>query len=151
MPVLKRFTFLLTLGLFILTGCVVPPSLSIDSNSEPSISQGESSIDLKAYFDVVSMTKQFNAAPRNAVIQVRLRGSTLTESMIIQGISLIANDFYEAEVATIGVLRVELTIQVFDVSQALNSSPTFGDALFMINETETLIGIQLKEARIVLA
>lgn len=151
MPVLKRFTFFLTLGLFILTGCVVPPSLSIDSNSEPSISQGESSIDLKAYFDVVSMTKQFNAAPRNAVIQVRLRGSTLTESMIIQGISLIANDFYEAEVATIGVLRVELTIQVFDVSQALNSSPTFGDALFMINETETLIGIQLKEARIVLA
>lgn len=151
MPVLKRFTFFLTLGLFILTGCVVPPSLSIDSNSEPSISQGESSIDLKAYFDVVSMTKQFNAAPRNAVIQVRLRGSTLTESMIIQGISLIANDFYEAEVATIGVHRVELTIQVFDVSQALNSSPTFGDALFMINETETLIGIQLKEARIVLA
>jgi hypothetical protein len=151
MQVLKRFTFFLTLGLFILTGCVVPPSLSIDSNSEPSISQGESSIDLKAYFDVVSMTKQFNAAPRNAVIQVRLRGSTLTESMIIQGISLIANDFYEAEVATIGVHRVELTIQVFDVGQALNSSPTFGDALFMINETETLIGIQLKDARIVLA
>jgi hypothetical protein len=151
MPVLKRFTFLLTLGLFILTGCVVPPSLSLNSISEPSISQGETSLDLKAYFDVVSMTKQFNAAPRNAVIQVRLRGSTLTESMIIQGISLIANDFYEAEVATIGVHRVELTIQVFDVSQALNSSPTFGDALFMINETETLIGIQLKEARIVLA
>ena len=151
MPVLKRFTFLLTLGLFILTGCVVPPSLSLNSNSEPSTSQGETSLDLKAYFDVVSMTKQFNAAPRNAVIQVRLRGSTLTESMIIQGISLIANDFYEAEVATIGVLRVELTIQVFDVSQALNSSPTFGDALFMINETETLIGIKLKEARIVLA
>jgi len=151
MPVLKRFTFLLTLGLFILTGCVVPPSLSLNSTSEPSTSQGESSLDLNAYFDVVSMTKQFNVAPRNAVIQVRLRGSTLTESMIIQGISLIANDFYEAEVATIGVLRVELTIQVFDVSQALNSSPTFGDALFMINETETLIGIQLTEARIVLA
>jgi hypothetical protein len=99
---------------------------------------------------VVSTTKQLNNAPRIAVIQVRLSGSTLTETLIIQGISLIANDFYEAEIANIGIHPVELTIQVFDLVQALNTSPTFGDALFMINENETLIGIQLKEERIVL-
>lgn len=182
MPMLKRLPFLLTLGLFILSGCVVPPSLSSTSNIEPSSSQdasttsisvsssglessyenstlstslitseSQTSVDLKAYFQVVSITKQLNNSPRNAVIQLRLSGSSLTETLIIQGISLIANDFYEAEITNIGVARVELTIQVFDLVQTLNSLPTFGDALFVINETDEIIGIQLKEERIVLA
>jgi hypothetical protein len=182
MPMVKQFSFHLTLALFILSGCVVPPSLDSSSNIDPSSSEDASttsvsdsssllesssetpttstslltsdsptSVDLKAYFQVVSTTKQLNNAPRNAVIQVRLSGSTLTETLIIQGISLIANDFYEAEIANIGIQPVELTIQVFDLVQALNTSPTFGDALFMINENDTLIGIQLKEERIVLA
>ncbi len=189
MPTLKRLPFFLTLGLFILSGCEVPPSLSSTPDTELSSSQDSSttsgsevspslsstsdtelsssqdsssstslitslsqtSVDLKAYFQVVTITKQFNQMPRNAVIQVRLTGSTLTEALIIQGISLIANDFYEAEIANIGIHRVELTIQVFDLVQALNTSPAYGDALYMINETDTLIGIQLKEARIVLA
>jgi hypothetical protein len=159
---LKRFSLLLSLGLFILSGCVVPPSLSSTSDTEISSSQVDSSnslsnsltesiIDLKAYFQVVSITKQLNNAPRNAVIQVRVSGSTLTETLIIQGISLIANDFYEEEIANIGVHRIELTIQVFDLVQALDTSPSYGDALFMINETDSLIGIHLKEERIVLA
>ena len=180
MRTLKQLSFLVVLGLFILSSCEVPPSLDssvidptssqdasttsstvsgsvIESSSENTTSvnslitsDNPTSVDLKAYFQVVSTTTQLNNAPRIAVIQVRLSGSTLTETLIIQGISLIANDFYEAEIANIGIHPIELTIQVFDLVQALNTSPTFGDALFMINENDTLIGIQLKEERIVL-
>jgi hypothetical protein len=141
---------------------VVPPSLDSSSNIDPSsqvntsstsvdISESQSSIDLKAYFQVVSVSTQFINNPRNAVIQVRLSGSTLTEASIIQGIMLIANDFYEAELANIGILRLDLTLQLYDLTQGLNTSPSFGDALFVINESDTLLGIQLKEERIVLA
>jgi hypothetical protein len=134
-------------------GTSVVEGSSQDSSSSTSLitSESQTSVDLKAYLQVVSITKQFNQTSRSAVIQVRLNGSNLTEALIIQGISLIANDFYEAEIVNIGIHRVELTIQVFDLVQALNTSPTYGDALFMINETDTLIGIQLKEARIILA
>jgi hypothetical protein len=158
----KQFSFNLILALFILSACVVPPSLDSSSNIDPSsqvntsstsvdISESQSSIDLKAYFQVVSVSTQFINNPRNAVIQVRLSGSTLTEASIIQGIMLIANDFYEAELANIGILRLDLTLQLYDLTQGLNTSPSFGDALFVINESDTLLGIQLKEERIVLA
>jgi hypothetical protein len=164
MRIVKRFPLFVSFTTLLLTGCVVPPSLSssgnpsidvtsVASNSSEVIttSVSETSLDLAAYFEVVSTQKLFNENPKLATIQVRLTGQSLTKQLILQGVQLIANDFYESNLIDIQDQRVNLTIQLFNSLQTLNTTPTYGDVLFVINETNLLIGIQLKEDRIVTA
>jgi hypothetical protein len=171
---------------WLLSSCVVPPSLdssgisSVNISSEftstigttsqisegissinsstsqtpsslSSTSQIPSSLDLKTYFQVVNIQKFFNNSPKNATIQVRLNGQNLIKPTILQGIQLIANDFYEENLGDIQTDRVDLTIQLFSVNQSLLTTPIYGEALFVINETNLMIGIQLKEDRIVIS
>jgi hypothetical protein len=161
---------------WLLSSCVVPPSLdssgisSVNISSEftstigttsqisegissvnSSTSQTPSSLDLKTYFQVVNIQKFFNNSTKTATIQVRLNGQNLIKPTILQGIQLIANDFYEENLGDIQTDRVDLTIQLFSVNQSLLTTPIYGEALFVINETNLMIGIQLKEDRIVIS
>lgn len=171
----KKHLLVLMFSSWILSSCVVPPSLdsstissitpstettsNISSSSVENVSVSSfevsslvvsSSLDLKTYFQVVNVQKLFNETPKIATIQVRLTSQTLSKTTLIQGVQLIANDFYEANLTEIQTHRVNLTIQLFSASQLLTTTPLYGDALFVINESTLLIGIQLKEDRIVM-
>lgn len=152
----RKHLLVLMFSSWILSSCIVKPSLdsstissinpSTETTSNPSPS---STIDLKTYFQVVNVQKLFNETPKNATIQVRLTSQTLIKTTLIQGVQLIANDFYEENLIEIQTNRVNLTIQLFSTSQLLTTTPLYGHALFVINESNLLIGIQLKEDRIV--
>lgn len=172
----RKFSLMLIFTTWLLSSCVVPPSLDssdfssvnisseitssevVSSQMSESISsidvtssQIPSSLDLNTYFQVVDVQKFFNNSSKTATIQVRLIGQNLTKATILQGIQLIANDFYEENLSEIQTDRVDLTIQLFNENQSLNIAPIYGEALFVINETNLMIGIQLKEDRIVMS
>lgn len=156
------------LGL-LLTSCVVPPSNSVPTSSTSSstvsssnesttqssvlpssLISSQSTFSETIYLDVVQIQKNFAQLPMTASIYVRMNGDILNKPLVLQGVWLIANDFYQNEFNEIGTKTITLNVLLFNQEQVLTSTPFYGSVQFLINESEALLGIQLTTEEIVL-
>jgi len=143
--------FLILLSSFVLSGCVI--TVNSESSSSPSSlsSSISSSVqDDNLYFDVVSSSLEKEEEDFEGRIVVRIQGLILEEEIVLRGVQLLANTFYTEHLDTIGLTRVNLSISLFNSTDLVTATPTYGVVRYVIHESPSILGIRFLDASLTL-